>query len=150
MIGVVVIITLIVILLIIAGILSISIGSMLRQKKEEHAIYKALGYTTKELMIQVSLSLVIVSFIGAAFGGILTFCLSNIMLRSFFSYFGMSKINLVNSPFVLIIMGIFIVAFVFKVYKLIALPIFTFISAKDESRVIFFKIVSHNKRLLNS
>ena len=113
LIGMVVIITLIVILLIIAGILSISIGTMLRQKKEEHAIYKALGYTTKELMIQMSLSLVIVSLIGAALGGILTFCLSNIVLRSFFSYFGMSKINLVNSPFVLIIMGIFIVAFVF-------------------------------------
>ncbi len=113
LIGMVVIISLIVNLLLIAGILSISIGSMLRQKREEHAIYKALGYTTKELMIQISFSLAVVSFLGAFVGGILTLSLSNTVLKSFFSLFGMTKIDLINSPLILFIMGMIIVIFVF-------------------------------------
>ena len=43
-------------LLITGGILSITIKSIIKNKRKEYGIYKAMGYTTKDLVKQLSLS----------------------------------------------------------------------------------------------
>lgn len=117
--GIVVIVT----LLVISGILFISIGAMLRKKKEEHGIYKALGYTTKELICQLTISFVVVGGIGVGLGSILTFCFTNRIWALFFEMVGISNMNLLISPFTIIGIAVLVLVYVFIIALLKAYDI---------------------------
>jgi putative ABC transport system permease protein len=109
--------------LIIGGILSITIKSLIRKKREEYGIYKAMGYTTKDLVFQLSISFVITSILGTIIGIIATVFLSNKVLKLLFVILGITRLTLaINIP-ALIILGACMVIYLYlialvKAYKI--------------------------------
>jgi putative ABC transport system permease protein len=116
-------IIIVIIFLIIGGILSITIKTMIRKKSSEYGIYKAMGYTTKDLVKQLSLNFVITSFIGTILGSIVTILFSNKILQLLFIKMGFTRLTLsVNFTAILILAGcmmlfIYLLALI-KAYKI--------------------------------
>ncbi|WP_184091226.1 ABC transporter permease [Anaerocolumna cellulosilytica] len=109
--------------LVIGGILSITIKSLIRKKREEYGIYKAMGYTTKDLIKQLSINFMLTSFLGSAVGSLATILFSNTILQLLFVHIGFTRLTLtVNIGAVLILNG-FMMIFIYvmaltKAYKI--------------------------------
>ena len=96
----------VIIFLIIGGILSITIKTLIRKKSSEYGIYKAMGYTTKDLVRQLSLNFAITSLIGTILGSLATFLFSNKILQLLFIKMGFTRLTLsINFVAVLILAG---------------------------------------------
>lgn len=94
---------------VISGALFLCIGSILRRNRTEYGIFKALGYSTKELVKQLFLNFIVVSSIGTVMGIFLTISLSNHILLAFFRVMGVLEVNLVINPYVMVLTGLAIV-----------------------------------------
>lgn len=110
-------------LLIIGGILTITIKSIIRRKREEYGILKALGYTTLDLVKQLSLGFAFTSIIGTLIGTLTIILFSNNIFQLLFYGMGLTKVNIIINPVLLLIMDICITIYVyflamFKAYKI--------------------------------
>jgi ABC-type transport system, involved in lipoprotein release, permease component len=113
----------IIIFLITGGILSITIKSMIRRRKEEYGIYKSMGYTTKDLVKQLSLSFTLTTLLGTLIGSFATITLSSNIFQLLFSSIGLTRVEIqVNYALVLLIAVCIIVYIYFlamwKAYKI--------------------------------
>lgn len=111
---------LIVTLLMIGAILSLVIKSMIRGRKEEYGVYKALGYTTFELMNHMSLNFMIVAIIGTVIGCLCTVALTNPILGVIFYQVGLSNLQFAVSPTLLIGMSLIVIIFVYGMSMAVA------------------------------
>lgn len=110
-------------LLITGGILSITIKNIIKRKRKEYGTYKAMGYTTKDLVKQLSLSFAITSIIGAAAGTVLITLFSDRIFQMLFASVGLTRVSCTINPIILIGAGIFIVVYLYflamlKAYKI--------------------------------
>lgn len=123
MISVLVTVIAVITFLIISGILSIIINSLIRKKREEYGIYKAIGYTTKDLIRQLSFNFIITSFIGTILGSIATLLFSNSILQLLFANIGFTRITVNFNIIALFILGVCMILFIYfmafiKAYKI--------------------------------
>lgn len=113
MFGVMAGVILLAILLIISLMLSLMIKSMLIQKKVQYGSLKALGFTTKELMFQITCSFMPSVLIGVPCGALLGYLFSEKIVTVLFSSAGVSRMSF-EKPLLLfagIIAGLVIYAF---------------------------------------
>ncbi len=101
--------------LIMSGALILCIGTIFRNNQMEFGVYKAIGYSNKDLMKQLFLNFFIVSVLGASIGTIITLALSNHILMLMFQFLDIQKINLVMNPIAMLGIGLSVVVFVMAV-----------------------------------
>ena len=93
---------LIITVLVVAMILYLVIKTMIIKRKKELGVMKAIGYSTIQLMYQISLSFLPVITAGVVIGGGLGYFLINPMLTVFFSSAGVKRLDFtINSPNIL-------------------------------------------------
>jgi len=102
-------------MLIITLILSLMIKAMIIKRKVEFGIYKAIGYTTKELMIQIALSFMPTAILGTILGTIIGYVSVNPLLTMALHSIGISKFEASINAMALIGVIILIVGFTFLV-----------------------------------
>ena len=82
--------------------------------KKNNGIYKALGYTTKNLMVQTAMSNIPVIFTGAVIGAVISIFGTSPLTKICLSFCGIEKCDMTVSPIYLIgtVIGITLVAWV--------------------------------------
>ena len=106
--------------LLVVLVLYMVIKSMLTRRRGEFGIYKALGYTDRQLMEQIAISFLPAS-IGGTFAGSAAACLSvNRMASLLFERLGVSEMNFVVEPWLILLMALALVAFAFAVSMVLA------------------------------
>lgn len=98
-------------LFVITLVLYFIISSSIVRKKKELGIKKAVGFTTLQLMNQVSLSFVFPIFIGTIIGSILGALLTNPFMSLVMKGFGIMKSNFIINPLWVVLFGIFVIIF---------------------------------------
>lgn len=78
-----------VMLLVMGAIISITIRSMIRRQREELGVYKAIGYTTSDLVRIIRLNFTVNAVAGSLLGLLAGRFLTNGILSAFFSNFGL-------------------------------------------------------------
>ncbi|MDD5934456.1 MAG: ABC transporter permease [Clostridiales bacterium] len=102
-------------LVIIGGILSITIKSMIRKKRVEYGIYKALGYTTKEIVYQISMNYAISALIGVLIGIVSVLMFGNKLLEFFFQGMGLTQLGFAIPYPVVLLLGIGLIAYTYGI-----------------------------------
>lgn len=101
-------------------VLYMVIKSMLTRRRREFGIYKALGYTDRQLMAQIAISFLPASA-GGTLAGALTACLSVNRLSSLlFENLGISKMDFVVEPWLILAMSVILVALSFFISMALA------------------------------
>lgn len=90
---------------VIAMILLLLIKSHIIREKKQLGIYKAIGYTTPQLIVQIVVSYLPVVLLGGIVGGIVTKLLLNKLFVLCFSMFSIEKI-VIELPVVMILLSI--------------------------------------------
>lgn len=107
-------------LLMIILVLHMVIRSILVRQKPEFGIYKAVGYTDRQLMELIAISFLPASAGGTIIGSVAA-CLSvNRMASLLFGQLGISKLELSVEPGVILAVMVFLVAFAYCVSMLLA------------------------------
>lgn len=106
-------------ILVIIIILYMLIKMMIVKRKKEFGLLKSLGYTTMQLMTQITLSFVPIVFISTVVGGLFSYWYINPFLGLLFSSAGMSKVNFSIDPLSTGILCISITAFSYVVAMII-------------------------------
>lgn len=103
---------------VVAMILYLVIKTMIIKRKKEFGIMKAIGYSTIQLMHQISISFVPVIIAGVTIGGVLGYFYTNPMLSVFLSSAGVKRLDfIVHMPSILILcVGILILAYVVSMF----------------------------------
>lgn len=83
----------IVMALIVILILSLITGAALVRRRQELGIEKALGFTTRQLVLQISAGFLPVALIGSLAGGVLGFLGANPLLSCLFRAMGIMKVD---------------------------------------------------------
>ncbi|MGL4344924.1 MAG: ABC transporter permease [Cellulosilyticaceae bacterium] len=99
--------------LMIGAILSLVIKSMIRSRKETYGVYKALGYTTWELMNHMALNFMVVAVVGTIIGSVMTVCLTNPVLSGIFYQLGVTNLSFVVSIGALVGISVGLIVFVY-------------------------------------
>lgn len=81
-------------LLIITLMLYLIIKTMIIRNQIQYGIQKALGYTSKQLMIQLSLNFLITATIGSIVGGVIGYFATNTLFSTLLRNIGIMKIHL--------------------------------------------------------
>ena len=106
--------------LLVVLVLYMVIKSMLTRRRGEFGIYKALGYTDRQLMEQIAISFLPAS-VGGTLAGSLAACLSvNRMASLLFEQLGISEMNFVVEPWLNLLMAFALVVFAFAVSMVLA------------------------------
>ena len=106
--------------LLVVLVLYMVIKSMLTRRRGEFGIYKALGYTDRQLMEQIAISFLPAS-VGGTLAGSLAACLSvNRMASLLFEQLGISEMNFVVEPWLILLMAFALVVFAFAVSMVLA------------------------------
>ncbi len=110
-------------LFVITLVLYFVISSSIIKKKRELGIKKATGFTTLQLMNQLSISFIIPIFIGASIGSILGAFLTNPMMSVFMKSAGIMKTRFIVDPIWISVFALAILAFSYLLSILITLKI---------------------------
>ncbi|MEK4425058.1 ABC transporter permease [Solibacillus sp. FSL K6-1523] len=104
--------------LVVVMILYLVIKMMIIKRKKEFGVMKAIGYSTIQLMHQISISFVPVMITGVAIGGVLGYFYTNPMLSVLLSSVGVKRLDFtVHLPTILILCtGIFIVGYIVAMF----------------------------------
>lgn len=105
------------------GILSITIKSLLRKKSKEYGIYMAMGYTTQDLVKQLSLHYTITTLIGIITGTAFVLLFSNSILQLLFAGVGLTNMKIGINPGLLIVIDIIMLFYIYFFTKLRAYKI---------------------------
>ena len=100
--------------LVVVMILYLVIKTMIIKRKKEFGVMKAIGYSTIQLMNQISISFLPVIITGVAIGGVLGHYFTNPMLSVLLSSVGVKRLDfIIHLPTILMIcVGIFILAYI--------------------------------------
>ncbi|MGM9951575.1 MAG: ABC transporter permease [Lysinibacillus sp.] len=100
-------------ILVVVMILYLVIKTMIIKRKKEFGVMKAVGYSTIQLMHQISISFVPVMVTGVAIGGVLGYFFTNPMLSVLLSGAGAKRLDFtIHLPtIVMLCVGILIVAY---------------------------------------
>lgn len=105
--------------ILVAIILYMIIKTVITRKKVDLGILKAIGYTTRQLKLQMALSLAPVVFIGAVLGGIFSMFFMNKAIGALFQVLGIMKLNFFVP--VLLISGVVIMIAILAFFLALAL-----------------------------
>ncbi|RFB15438.1 ABC transporter permease [Bacillus sp. HNG] len=99
--------------LVVVMILYLVIKTMIIKRKKEFGVMKAIGYTTIQLMNQISISFLPVILTGVAIGGVLGYFFTNPMLSVLLSSAGVKRLDfIVHLPTIFMLcVGILILAY---------------------------------------
>ncbi|MFJ8065323.1 ABC transporter permease [Psychrobacillus sp. NPDC096426] len=110
----VMVMVLIITVLVVVMILYLVIKTMITKRKKEFGVMKAIGYSTIQLMNQISISFLPVIITGVAIGGVLGLFCTNPMLSVLLSSAGVKRLDfIIHLPIILMIcVGILILAYI--------------------------------------
>lgn len=100
-------------------VISLVCGKIFAKERQDYGIYKAFGFTSKNLRLQFAMRFMIVSLLGSVLGVILTVLLMNKCFEMLLSYVGISRVEMeiawmsVLSPIVMMA----VVFFLFSYWK---------------------------------
>jgi len=105
-------------ILVVVMILYLVIKTMIIKRKKEFGVMKAIGYSTIQLMHQISISFVPVIITGVAIGGVLGYFYTNPMLSVLLSSAGVKRLDfIVHLPIILMLcVGILILAYIISMF----------------------------------
>ena len=89
-------------------VIKILLKTLFIKKEKEFGIKKAVGFTSRQLKLQLSLSLLPVTILASVIGALLGFVLVNPLMTAILSGFGMHKIDFIIFP-VLILLTIAVI-----------------------------------------
>ena len=100
--------------LVVVMILYLVIKTMIIKRKKEFGVMKAIGYSTIQLMNQISISFLPVIITGVAVGGVLGYYFTNAMLSVLLSSAGVKRLEfIIHLPSILILcIGILILSYI--------------------------------------
>jgi len=100
--------------LVVVLIMYLVIQAMIVKRKKEFGVMKAIGYSTIQLMHQLSISFVPVVFAGVAIGGVLGYFYTNPMISVLLSSTGVKRLEfIIDLPTILMVcVGILILAYI--------------------------------------
>ena len=100
--------------LVVVMILYLVIKTMIIKRKKEFGVMKAIGYSTIQLMNQISISFLPVIITGVAIGGVLGYFFTNPMLSVLLSSAGVKRLDfIIHLPTILMLcVGILILAYI--------------------------------------
>ena len=104
---------LIVTFLIIGLMLALIIKALVLKKKVQYGIMKAIGYTTRQLMLQIAVSIMPPVVLGVALGSITNEMFAGKIATLAMGSFGISQVQFYVSPFVPIGVGILLIVYTF-------------------------------------
>ena len=110
-------------LLIIMLVFYMVIKSMLVRRSREFGIYKANGYTNRQLMEQIAVSFMPSVILGTVFGFLLACMFINPLCSSLFNGIGVSRLSLRLHPELLVVAGIALILFSFFICMAMACKI---------------------------
>lgn len=84
------------------------------RERKNYGVYKALGFTTKQLMAQTVMSNLPLIVIGALFGIVGSVCLTEYLVVIFLSFAGIRSCNMIVNPIWLVFtfVGITVIALI--------------------------------------
>ncbi|MEO4055389.1 ABC transporter permease [Solibacillus sp. CAU 1738] len=114
----VMVIVLTITVLVVGLILYLVIKTMITKRKKEFGVMKAIGFSTIQLMNQISISLLPVIFIGVSIGGLLGVFFTNPMLSVLLSSAGVKRLDfIIHLPIILVFcVGILILAYIVSIF----------------------------------
>ncbi|RDW20380.1 hypothetical protein CWR48_06060 [Oceanobacillus arenosus] len=100
--------------LVVVMILYLIIKTMIIKRKKEFGVMKAIGYSTIQLMNQISISFLPVIMTGVAIGGVLGYFFTNPMLSALLSSAGVKRLDfIIHLPTILMLcVSIIILAYI--------------------------------------
>ena len=104
--------------LVVVMILYLVIKTMITKRKKEFGVMKAIGYSTIQLMNQISISFLPVIITGVVMGGVLGIFFTNPMLSILLSSAGVKRLDfIIHLPIILMIcVGILILAYTISMF----------------------------------
>ncbi|MFJ7952700.1 ABC transporter permease [Lysinibacillus sp. NPDC096418] len=104
--------------LVVVMILYLVIKTMIIKRKKEFGVMKAIGYSTIQLMHQISISFVPVMILGVAIGGVLGYFYTNPMLSVLLSSAGVKRLDfIVHLPIIFMLcVGILTLAYIVSLF----------------------------------
>lgn len=105
---------LIITIIVVVMILYLVIKTMIIKRKKEFGVMKAIGYSTIQLVNQISVSFLPVMVTGVAIGGVLGFFYTNPMLSKLLSIAGVKRLDFtIHIPMILLLcIGILVVGYI--------------------------------------
>jgi ABC-type antimicrobial peptide transport system permease subunit len=94
-------------------VVKILLKTLFIKKEKEFGIKKAVGFTSRQLKLQLSLSLLPVTLIASVLGALLGFVLVNPLMTAILSGFGMHKIDFIVFPVLILLTIVLIGVLVF-------------------------------------
>lgn len=114
-------------------VIKILLKTIFIKKEKEFGIKKAVGFTSKQLKLQLSLSLLPVTLIASVIGAIAGFVLVNPLLEAILSGFGMEKVDFLIFPVLILLTIAVIGALVFSM---------TYVMSGSIKRVSAYELIS--------
>ncbi|MEH7235401.1 ABC transporter permease [Bacillus sp. JJ1562] len=104
--------------LVVVMILYLVIKTMIIKRKKEFGVMKAIGYSTIQLMNQISISFLPVVMTGVGIGGVLGYFFTNPMLSVLLSSAGVKRLDfIIHLPTILMLcIGILILAYIVSMF----------------------------------
>ena len=114
----VLVIVLTITVLVVVMILYLVIKTMIIKRKKEFGVMKAVGYSTIQLMHQISIGFIPVMVTGVAIGGMLGYFFTNPMLSVLLSSAGVKRLDFtIHLPIILMICtGLLILAYIVSMF----------------------------------
>lgn len=104
-------------------ILYLIIKTLIVNSRQDFGILKSMGYTTKQLIMQVSLSFLPVIIMGTIVGIIISYTSMNSILLLLFRQIGVMKIDFEINLSILVLIGLVICVFSFLISVMISYKI---------------------------
>lgn len=93
-------------LAIVGGVLHVTTKSEILKNRKEYGILKALGFTTKNIIEQVSLRFFITTILGSLTGALMSFLVAPKMFGILFELMGVTQIHMNGYPLVLLLYSV--------------------------------------------
>lgn len=107
-------------LCIISLVLYMVIRSMLVKRRREFGIYKAIGYTSHQLMLQIAISFLPTAFVGVLCGNGAAVAGAGPLMAALLGGMGISRLDFAIPVFLLLAMGCFLLLFSFLLSILVS------------------------------
>ncbi|MBR5040854.1 MAG: ABC transporter permease [Clostridiales bacterium] len=114
-------------------VIKILLKTLFIKKEKEFGIKKAVGFTSRQLKLQLSLSLLPVTLIASVLGALLGFVLVNPLMTAILSGFGMHKIDFIIFPVLILLTIILIGTLVFAM---------TYVMSGSMKKVSAYELIS--------
>ena len=114
-------------------VIKILLKTIFIKKEKEFGIKKAVGFTSQQLKLQLSLSLLPVTLLASVIGSVLGFVLVNPLLETILSGFGMEKVDFLILPALILLTIVVIGILVF---------LMTYVMSGSIKRVSAYELIS--------